>query len=81
MAFPIIFNMINVNGQNGNGVVAVGENQQNGWAAHSKQNMGVSMLFGVNYTLNNLTYIMDNDYIDAPITDNGMPISAQGQAI
>lgn len=81
MAFPIIFNMINVNGQNGNGLVSIGQNQQNGWAAHSKQNMGVSMLWGVNYTVNNWSYILDNDVIDSPITDNGVPISAQVDAI
>lgn len=81
MGFPIIFNTIIVNGQSSGGAVSIGENQQNGWSAHSKQNTSVGFLFGLNYTLNSLNYIIDNDYIDAPINDNDMPNSAQGQAL
>lgn len=81
MAFPIIFNAIIVNGQETNGTVSIGENQQDGWSAHAKQNIGIGMLFGLNNTLNILNIINDNDIIDAPISDNDIVPSAQAQVL
>lgn len=81
MSFPIIFNSIIVNGQETNSTVSVGQNQQDGWAAHCKQNVGVGMLFGLNNTINTLNVINDCDLLDAPISDNDIIPSAQGQAL
>ncbi|MFC5451068.1 hypothetical protein [Paenibacillus aestuarii] len=81
MALSILFNMINVAGQQRNGTVSVGEIVQSGWSAHEKQNIGQGMLFGVNNSLGIITNIMDNDLIDSPIVDDDGTITNQGQSL
>ena len=82
MAFPIVFNSIIVTGQETNGTVSIGENQQDGWSAHAKQNVGAGMFFGINNTPFPVTYIFDSDMIDAPMSDNDLiPAGPQLQSL
>lgn len=81
MAISILFNQINVAGQQRNGTVSVGEVLQSGWSAHAKQNLGQGMLSGINNTAGFFSNIIDPDVIDSPILDNDAPMAAQGQAV
>lgn len=81
MAIPIIFNQINVNTLDTDSTIAVGENQQNDWDAHSKNNFGNGMLFGWNITFNSFNSIFDPDVSDTPIIDSDVTSSGQGQAL
>lgn len=81
MSINIGFNSINVNGQNRNGAVSIGETIQSGWSAHAKQNIGQGVFFGINNTFGFVSNIVDPDAIDAPIMDNDVPASAQGQSL
>jgi len=80
VAIPIIFNSINVNTQDTDAAISIGENQQTDWDAHAKNNFGNGMFFGWNITLNSLNYIFDPDVSDTPIIDNDVVPSGQGQA-
>ncbi len=70
MSVNISFGTINVNAQDTNATVSIGENSQGGWSAHSKNNFGNGMLFGINNSANMINNIFDNDAVDSPITDN-----------
>ena len=73
MAVNINFAAINVNAINRDSAVAIGENNQPGWTAHSKNNYGDGLLFGINM-INQMTSIIDNDVIDTPVNDqDGVP--------
>jgi hypothetical protein len=80
MSVPIVFNTINVNTLDTNAVIAVGQNTQPNWDAHSKNNFGSGMFFGWNLTSHTVNNIVDNDFIDTPISDNDAVSSTQGQA-
>jgi hypothetical protein len=81
MAVSILFNMINVLEQTTNSAVSVGEVVQSGWSAHRKQNEGQGAIVGIANTLSFFSNISDNDFIDAPISDNDITPTAQGQAL
>lgn len=81
MAISILFNQINVAGQETNASVAVGEVLQNGWSAHGKQTSGQGTIIGVNNTVSFFNNTIDNDVIDSPIYDNDKPIAAQNQSV
>jgi hypothetical protein len=70
MSVNISFGSINVNAQETNATVSVGETSQVGWSAHSKNNFGTGMLFGINNSANIINNILDNDAVDSPIMDN-----------
>jgi hypothetical protein len=73
MAGTIIFNSINVNAQETNAGIFIGEISAAGWDSHNKNQMSVGMLFsayvgGVSLP-GNLFLLSDNDYLDTLITD------------
>lgn len=52
------------------GGVFVGANTQHGWSSHEKENEGLGIIFGnLNSIHENINVLLDNDMIDAPITD------------
>jgi hypothetical protein len=65
----IDFNEINVNALDTNATISVGDNSQNGWDTHSKNNFGQGTFYGNNLAPNNKNFISDNDLIDTPIND------------
>lgn len=81
LSVNISFGSINVNAQNTNSTVSIGEASQAGWSAHSKNNFGNGMLFGWNNSFNMINNIFDNDVIDSPIIDDDAVGSAQNQQL
>ncbi|UJF32863.1 spore germination protein [Paenibacillus hexagrammi] len=81
MAVTINFLAINVNAQDTNATVSIGEIAQNSWNSHNKNNFGNGMFFGAALTPNNLVFINDNDFIDMPVGDNDNVPSAQNQSL
>jgi hypothetical protein len=65
----IDFKMINVNALDTNATISTGENVQNGWDTHSKNNFGQGTVYGNTISSNNINSISDNDIIDTPIND------------
>lgn len=68
----IKFDQINVNALNRNATVAIGENQQSHWETFNKQNYGSGFHSGENVLGKNMNLIQDNDFIDAPITEQSV---------
>jgi hypothetical protein len=81
LAVTINFISINVNTLDTDATISIGENNQAGWDAHSKNTFGNGMFFGNNLSYNNLNVIPDNDVIDAPINDQDFKPSAQNQSV
>lgn len=81
MAVNITFGSINVNAQETNATISIGESSQSGWSAHSKFNFGTGMLFGINNSWNIINNILDNDAVDSPIMDNDGLVSFQNQSL
>lgn len=81
MSVNITFGAINVNAQDTNATISIGETLQSGWSAHSKYNFGTGMLFGVNNSANIVNTILDNDAIDAPIMDNDGVQAGENQSL
>lgn len=81
MAIAINFVTINVNSLNRDATVAVGENNQPGWSTHGKAIFGNCQVFGISFTSNILTNVIDNDVIDSPINDQDNTPSAQNQQL
>lgn len=81
MSVNISFGAINVNSIMTNGAVSTGENNQTGWSAHSKNNYGNSQFVGWSYSGANLNNLLDNDVIDAPITNNEAVPGNQNQSV
>jgi len=79
----VIFSLgaININQQNTNSGVGIGENQQFGWSAHRKTNNGVGQQVGLFWNMANLTNIIDNDLNDGQIVDPDIIPAAQGQSV
>ncbi|MDC3417393.1 hypothetical protein [Aquibacillus salsiterrae] len=68
MPETIIFNAINVNVQETNTGVFIGDNSASNWESHNKNLFSIGLLFGVLNTFPaNLNVITDNDFIDTPI--------------
>lgn len=72
---------INVNAQDKNATVSIGEVSQAGWTSHNKNNFGNGMFFGISAAPNNWVFIMDNDVLDMPVNDNDNVPSAQNQQL
>lgn len=81
MAFPIVFNSINVNGQYTNGTVSIGENLQSGWSGNSKNNFGVGPTFGMNFITMPVNFINDTDLLDSLINNPYNLPAAQNQLL
>lgn len=71
MAGTIIFNSININAQETNAGVFIGEAVANGWDSHNKNQQSVGMIFtafiATMINTGNLYLLNDNDVIDTPI--------------
>jgi hypothetical protein len=81
LAVTINFISINVNTLDTDATISVGENNQGGWDAHSKNTFGSGMFFGNTFNSYNLNVIPDNDIIDAPINDQDIKPSVQNQSV
>jgi len=81
VAISINFAAINVNSLNRGASVSIGENNQPGWTAHGKNNLGNGNFFGIIFSANQINIILDNDVIDMPINDqDGVP-GVQNQSV
>ena len=58
MAIAFTLSAININSQNTNATVAVGENQLPGWAAHRKVNNGYGFFAGNVLNMGNVASVM-----------------------
>jgi hypothetical protein len=81
MAVSINFIAINVNAQQTNATVSIGENAQNVWSSHNKRNYGNGLYLGLAYSPNNLVILSDNDFIDMPVIDNDIAPSKTNQQV
>jgi hypothetical protein len=76
LAGAIIFNSINVNAQETNAAIFVGETTAQGWDSHNKNQMSVGMIFsgfgGASIFPGSLYLLSDNDVIDTLITDRDL---------
>jgi hypothetical protein len=73
MADGIFFNSININTQESNGLIQIGENSATGWDTHNKNQLINGFIFtafgAVNLIPNNYNLLLDNDVVDTPIFD------------
>ncbi|MCM3768482.1 hypothetical protein [Neobacillus niacini] len=81
MAIPIAIGAINVNHQDTNSSISVGENQLTGWSAHRKTNNGFAQQSGIITNTLNYTIIIDNDLSDGNILDPDFIPGAQAQVL
>lgn len=81
MAVNIILPQIVMNSANRNSGIAIGENQQTNWHAHSKNNFGEGTFFGISLTPFNVNIIIDNDVVDTPMTEAVPNVTAQNQTL
>lgn len=81
MAITFGVGAININSQNTNSTVAVGQNQLPGWAAHRKVNNGQGFFAGNVVNTANGSVINDLDFIDGQMNNANVSPSAQGQTI
>ena len=81
MAIAFTLGAININSQNTNAVVAVGENQLPGWAAHRKTNNGMGFFAGNVLNAGNLAPVVDPDGVDGMMNNQNISPSVQSQAL
>ncbi|MED1203949.1 hypothetical protein [Heyndrickxia acidicola] len=81
MALSFAVGAINVNSQNTNAAISVGENQLPGWAAHRKVNNGLGFQAGNFFNMGNGTFTVDTDFIDGQINNANISPSVQGQSL
>ncbi|QQZ08451.1 hypothetical protein [Heyndrickxia vini] len=81
MAIPFAIGAINVNSQNTNSTISVGQNQLPGWAAHRKINNGLGFQAGIFFNMANGTVVIDTDVLDGQMNNANISPSAQGQTI
>lgn len=68
----ITFQSIDVNAVNATSSIAVGDNNQPGWNATGKNNMGDGRHKGINIMHNNVNTVMDEDVIDAAVIQQNL---------
>lgn len=80
---PLAFSLgaINVNSQNTNAAISVGENQLPGWAAHRKINNGNGTFAGNIFNMGNSSFVFDPDGVDAVMNNQNISPSVQSQAL
>ncbi|MBL5768695.1 hypothetical protein MXL46_20570 [Heyndrickxia sporothermodurans] len=81
MAIPFAIGSINVNSQNTNATISIGQNQLPGWAAHRKTNNGQGIQAGLFLNTANGTVIIDTDLLDGQMNNANITPSAQGQTV
>ncbi|MEB3101073.1 hypothetical protein [Ferviditalea candida] len=79
MVVTINLAAVNINAQNTNTTLSVGENAMAAWMSHNKQNYGNGQYMGNQVTPNNLIVIADNDVVDMPVNDNDNAPVVQNQ--
>jgi hypothetical protein len=78
---PIIFNGINVNSQNDNATIAIGKNREKNWGNTIKTNLGEAERAGINVVTETVSFIIDNDIVDAPYNRTEVEILKQCQKL
>ncbi|WP_053360798.1 hypothetical protein [Bacillus sp. FJAT-27251] len=81
MAIAFTLGAININSQNTNSAVAVGENQLPAWAAHRKTNNGNGFFAGNVFNTGNVANVIDPDGVDGMMNNQNIAPSVQSQAL
>ena len=81
MAIGFTLGAINVNSQNTNSAISIGENQLPGWAAHRKVNNGIGFFAGNVLNMGNVASVIDPDGVDGLINNQNISPSVQSQAL
>ncbi|WP_338472381.1 hypothetical protein R4Z10_06440 [Niallia sp. XMNu-256] len=81
MAIAFTLGAINVNSQQTNAVVTVGENQLPGWAAHRKVNNGYGFFAGNVLNAGNMASVIDPDGVDGMMNNQNIAPGVQSQAL
>lgn len=81
MAIGFTLGAININSQNTNSAISIGENQLTGWAAHRKVNNGIGFFAGNVLNMGNISSIIDPDGVDGLINNQNITPSVQSQAL
>jgi hypothetical protein len=83
MAEGIIFNSININAQETNSIVSVGQTTLTGFEVQSKNNFSIGLTFnafgGLLSFPYNINVINDQDVSDFPVNDQDIQTSSQDQ--
>jgi hypothetical protein len=81
LAIGFTLGAININSQNTNSAISIGENQLTGWAAHRKVNNGIGFFAGNVLNMGNISSIIDPDGVDGLINNQNITPSVQSQAL
>lgn len=81
MAIAFTLGAINVNSQQTNTAIAIGENQLPGWSAHRKVNNGIGFFAGNVLNAGNASSIVDPDGVDGMMNNQSISPSVQNQAL
>ena len=81
LTIPFTIGAINVNSQNTNAAISVGENQLTGWASHRKTNNGVGIQVGPFANMGNVSFIYDTDVVDGQMNDQDLTPGVQSQLL
>jgi hypothetical protein len=81
LAIAFTLGAININSQNTNSAITVGENQLPGWAAHRKTNNGMGFFAGNVLNTGNISSIVDPDGVDGIMNNQNISPSVQSQAL
>jgi hypothetical protein len=81
LAIVFTLGAINVNSQQTNTAISIGENQLPGWTAHRKVNNGMGSFAGNVVNAGNISSIVDPDGMDGMMNNQNITPSAQNQAL
>ncbi|MDN0191575.1 hypothetical protein QI003_23965 [Bacillus stercoris] len=81
MAIGFTLGAINVNSQQTNTAIAIGENQLPGWAAHRKVNNGIGFFAGNVLNQGNVSTVIDPDGMDGVMNNQNISPSVQNQTL
>jgi hypothetical protein len=81
VAIAFTLGAININSQQTNTAIAVGENQLPGWAAHRKVNNGFGFFAGNTLNAGNMSFVIDPDGVDGVMNNVNISPSVQNQAL
>jgi hypothetical protein len=81
LAIVFTLGAINVNSQQTNTAISIGENQLPGWASHRKVNNGIGFFAGNVVNAGNISSIVDPDGVDGMMNNQNITPSAQNQAL
>lgn len=81
MAVTITFVALNVNNNNRDSSISIGEVAQPNWAAHGKSSGALNNFLGASLVLNNVNNVLDTDVTDTPVVDIGIAPTLQNQQV